>query len=150
MPNRNNRSVHINENKLRAEVAKRRKQLKRSENGEIHEQTWSFMEEMGWLHDATEMFDEEAVEYVVRMLDRLDEVAPGSYARRMASRDPGGEHDEEDDRQERYFEVKLGTTRRNARRPLRKLWPGTLRTTKTPKGIKRSSTSVAISLEALF
>ena len=51
----------MNENKLRAEVAKRRKQLKRSEDGEVPERTWRFIEEEGWLLEATEKFDEEPV-----------------------------------------------------------------------------------------
>jgi hypothetical protein len=96
------------EKKLRAEVAKRRKLLKRSEDGGVPERTWSFVSEMGWLHEASEMFDEEAVEYIVGWLDRLDAVAPGSYTRRMTGRHSGGEHDEEDDRKEKHFEVELG------------------------------------------
>jgi hypothetical protein len=113
----------MKEEQLRAEVVKRRKQLKRPEGGEVPERTWRFMDEMGWVHEATEMFDDEAVEYLVGYLDKLDAVAPSSRARHVLGRQhleeglaEGSEGPNRVEEGEEYFEVELGDYERERQR----------------------------------
>jgi len=105
----------MKENRLRAEVVKRRKQLKRSEDGELPEQTWSFLKDMGLVQEATEMFDDEAVDYLAGWLDTLDAVAPSRRPRYRVGEQLSAQSLIEGNKEfngieegQEYFEVELG------------------------------------------
>src|SRR5215211_4279105 len=113
----------MDEARLRAEVVKRRKQLKRSEDGEFPERTWSFMIEMGWVQDATEMFDDDAVDYLAGWLDKLDEVAPSGRPRYGDGNRSSGQESAEDDKEsdgieegQEYFEVEVSDNEKERQR----------------------------------
>ncbi len=105
----------MNEHKLRAGVAKRRKQLKRSEDLEVPDRTWDYLLEMGFVQDATETKDseDEAVDYLVSCIDRLDRAAPSAQPKGLqTSADSvdiqhSSTGEEPDSKEDRYFEINL-------------------------------------------
>src|SRR3712207_6650988 len=80
--------MHMSDAALRAAVEKRRKQLKRPDEGRVLPETWSLLDQYGWIEDAlTRDSGEEAINLLVERIDyavaAFTEVAPGSGGRRM-------------------------------------------------------------------
>ena len=74
----------MNEQKLRSEVAKRRKQLRRSEEKHVPDRTWEYLEEMGFVDEADAK--EDPISYLVHQIDRIAAAAPASSARGASKR----------------------------------------------------------------
>jgi len=78
-------NVHMNRTELRIRVVKRRKELKRSDDGYIPDRTWQWLQEKRYIEDALDMdFDEDAVEFIVREIDALYAAVPYGGSRRSA------------------------------------------------------------------
>jgi hypothetical protein len=68
----------MNNAALRVAVEKRRKQLKRPDEGRVPPETWNYLDRLGIVEDAlTRDFDEEAIKYLVEEIDELAAAAPG-------------------------------------------------------------------------
>src|SRR5687768_15151958 len=94
--------MHMNDAALRAAVEKRRKQLKRPDEGRVPPQTWEYLHRFDIIEDArtkdfdedviedarTKDFDEDVIEYLVKEIDELAAAAPGGTGGRTR-RDEG-------------------------------------------------------------
>jgi hypothetical protein len=103
--------MHMNDAALQIAVEKRRKQLKRPEEGRVPPQTWEYLLRRGIVEDArTKDFDEEVIEYLVREIDELAAAAPGGAGGRMRrdeSYDDTEHYGESDDDEERPLAIDL-------------------------------------------
>jgi hypothetical protein len=80
--------VYVNERELRTQVAKRRKEWKRSVSDYIPDHTWYWLREEGYIEDALGMdFGEQAVEFIVRRIDQMHARIPGDGSRHPARRE---------------------------------------------------------------
>jgi hypothetical protein len=81
--------MHMNDAALRAAVERRRKQLKRPDEGRVPPQTWEYLDGRGIVEDArTRDFDVDVIEYLVKEIDELAAAAPGGAGGRTR-RDEG-------------------------------------------------------------
>jgi hypothetical protein len=81
--------MHMNDAALRAAVEKRRKQLKRPDEGRVPDQTWEYLHKYDFVEDArTKNFDEDVIEHLVEKIDELAAAAPSGAGGRMR-RDEG-------------------------------------------------------------
>src|ERR687897_3335547 len=81
--------MHMSDSALRVAVEKRRKQLKRPDEGRVPPQTWAYLQRFGIVEDArTKDFDEEVIEFLVKEIDELAAAAPGGAGGRTR-RDEG-------------------------------------------------------------
>jgi hypothetical protein len=86
-------NVHLNAEELRSQTVKRRKELKRSDDGYIPDHTWQWLQEEGFIEDALlQDFDEEAVDFIVRRIDQMYGRASYGGSRQSAG---ANEYDEE-------------------------------------------------------
>ena len=70
--------MHMNDAALRAAVEKRRKQLKRPDEGRVQPQTWEYLHRRGIVEDArTKDFDDDVIEYLVKEINELAAATPG-------------------------------------------------------------------------
>lgn len=92
----------MNERNLRLKVARRRKELRRSTDNDVPDQTWEYLLDMGIVGDADAW--EDPVEHLVQHIDKLAAAAPDSstrFAARSSSREQKdlepvlGKHEEE-------------------------------------------------------
>lgn len=103
---------------MRAEVAKRRRQLKRAETEEFPQAAWDLLEELGIIPEAIEgsANESEAAKTIVEWMDKLDRAASSNGIGRSTknNEDFGNDNGNEGDggREERYFEVELGERER--------------------------------------
>jgi len=78
----------MNEGEFRAEVVKRRKEWKRSDDGYVPDHTWHWLEAEGYMEDAeVKDFDEDAIEDMVRRIDKMHERAPRGDSRKSVAAD---------------------------------------------------------------
>ena len=103
--------MHMSDAALRAAVEKRRKQLKRLDEGRLPDQTWNFLHKYDFVGDArTKDSDEEGIEYLVEKIDELAAAAPSGGGARMRRDEDyaAAEHyGERGDAEERTLSVEL-------------------------------------------
>src|SRR5829696_2878751 len=103
--------MHMNDAALRAAVEKRRKQLKRPDEGRVPPQTWDYLHRRDIVEDArTKDFDEDVIEYLVKEIDELAAAAPGGAGgrtRRDEGYDDAEHYGENGDAEERTLSVEL-------------------------------------------
>jgi hypothetical protein len=81
--------MHMNDAALRSKVEKRRKQLKRPDEGRVPPQTWEYLHRFDIVEDArTKDFDDDVIEHLVKEIDELAAAAPGGTGGRTR-RDEG-------------------------------------------------------------
>ena len=103
--------MHMSDAALRAAVQKRRKQLKRPDEGRVPPQTWAYLHRLGIVEDArTKDFDEDVLQYLVQEIDELAAAAPGGAGGRT-QRDEGYDdvqhYGESGDAEERTLSIEL-------------------------------------------
>jgi hypothetical protein len=103
--------MHMNDAALRAAVEKRRKQLKRPDEGRVPPQTWEYLHRLGIVEDArTKDFDDDVIEYLVKEIDELAAAAPGGAGgrtRRDEGYDDVQHYGESGDLEERTLSIEL-------------------------------------------
>src|SRR5215211_1466431 len=103
--------MHMNDAALRSAVEKRRKQLKRPDEGRVPPQTWEYLHRLGIVEDArTKDFDDDVIEYLVKEIDELAAAAPGGAGgrtRRDEGYDDVEHYGESDDAEERTLSIEL-------------------------------------------
>jgi hypothetical protein len=103
--------MHMNDAALRAAVEKRRKQLKRPDEGRVPPQTWEYLHRRDIVEDArTKDFDEDVIEYLVKEIDELAAAAPGGAGgrtRRDEGYDDAEHYGESGDSEERTLSIEL-------------------------------------------
>ena len=108
----------MTENKVRAEVVKLRKRLKRTETGEFSEAAWDLLGELGIIADSIETSanESEAAEMIVEWMDKIDRAASSNGLGLSAANGASSSEDRCDDGygdgEGRYFEVELGECER--------------------------------------
>jgi len=103
--------MHMNDAALRSAVEKRRKQLKRPDEGRVPPQTWEYLHRLGIVEDArTKDFDDDVIEYLVKEIDELAAAAPdgaGGRTRRDEGYDDAEHYGESGDAEERTLSIEL-------------------------------------------
>jgi hypothetical protein len=104
--------MHMSDAALRAAVEKRRKQLKRPDEGRVRPRTWEYLDRLEIVDDAllTKDSDEDVIEHLVKEIDELAAAAPsggGARIRRDEDYADAEHYGESGDVEERTFSVEL-------------------------------------------